>query len=53
MGVNPDEEWFRERDYDVFYDETDGLTWAHLPERAIGAFLLAVGWSGGSLGRIC
>jgi hypothetical protein len=32
--VNPAEEWFRELDYDVFYDEADGWTWAHLRRRS-------------------
>jgi hypothetical protein len=33
VRVNPAEEWFRELDYDVFYDEADGWTWAHLRRR--------------------
>jgi hypothetical protein len=31
--VNQAEQWFRELDYDVFYDEADGWTWAHLRRR--------------------
>jgi len=32
--VTPTEQWFRDLDYDVFYEEADGWTWAHLRRRS-------------------
>jgi hypothetical protein len=32
--VTTDEDWFNELDYEVFYEEADGWTWANLRRRS-------------------